>query len=898
MDNKKRRSSSILLIFILVLLGCFIIFAFMDTGSSGVKITGTEAYTMLENGEIAEWQAQVGGSVKIRIREGSSVTAEQFPNRADYYFDYDEITVTQLTEMTRQLNADKATTDPTYIEWDSVPQGISIFEILMPILYIAFGIFIIYFIFKLFSNNNKSAMNFGRSRARATGNIKVRFSDIAGADEEKEELAEIVEFLKNPTKFTDLGARIPKGVLLVGPPGTGKTLLARAVAGESNVPFLSISGSDFVEMFVGVGASRVRDLFDQAKKCAPCIVFIDEIDAVGRQRGTGLGGGNDEREQTLNQLLVEMDGFEPNEGIIVLAATNRSDVLDPALLRPGRFDRQIYVHTPDVRGREGIIRIHAKNKPIDDEVDFKTLARITSGFTGADIENMLNEAAILAARANRPKILMQDLTEGINKVIMGPQKKSRLVTERDKKITAYHESGHAILAKKLENAEEVQEVSIIPRGMAAGYTMSRPDSDDSHMTYAKLNDTIAELMGGRLAEEIFMKDISTGASNDIQRASEIARKMVQEWGMSKKFGFISFNSENEVFIGRDYQTRTNYSEKTAGEIDDEVKDILDHNYSRAKKILLENKKYIIEMAELLLEKETIYKDEVDMILEGKSRDEIIKHMDEQEEKRKAKDRAGKKEKEVLKNLKEAEVKVRTGEVFLKNGIISPEEFNKIKAQHAEAVKAYEEHMISKKTEEETKPQASQEENVSQNEQAEASIGQAVDEIFETEVEPEQAEEQAQEEAELLPQESAEQTEEQELDEVAEAQDQTQSEEELQEAPLEEREEDNQKGEETVEVVKRGRGRPRKNAVLPTEETKESQVTTEKRGRGRPKKTENVVEKKAETAPKKRGRPRKDAALSEPKQEKEKKEEKEVSPETLALTRRILNKMRNEDRDNN
>ena len=898
MDNKKRRSSSILLIFILVLLGCFIIFAFMDTGSSGVKITGTEAYTMLENGEIAEWQAQVGGSVKIRIREGSSVTAEQFPTRADYYFDYSSTWVDGFVEKTKELNSGKDATDPTYIVGNVIPQGISIFEILMPILYIAFGIFIIYFIFKLFSNNNKSAMNFGRSRARATGNIKVRFSDIAGADEEKEELAEIVEFLKNPTKFTDLGARIPKGVLLVGPPGTGKTLLARAVAGESNVPFLSISGSDFVEMFVGVGASRVRDLFDQAKKCAPCIVFIDEIDAVGRQRGTGLGGGNDEREQTLNQLLVEMDGFEPNEGIIVLAATNRSDVLDPALLRPGRFDRQIYVHTPDVRGREGIIRIHAKNKPIDDEVDFKTLARITSGFTGADIENMLNEAAILAARANRPKILMQDLTEGINKVIMGPQKKSRLVTERDKKITAYHESGHAILAKKLENAEEVQEVSIIPRGMAAGYTMSRPDSDDSHMTYAKLNDTIAELMGGRLAEEIFMKDISTGASNDIQRASEIARKMVQEWGMSKKFGFISFNSENEVFIGRDYQTRTNYSEKTAGEIDDEVKDILDHNYSRAKKILLENKKYIIEMAELLLEKETIYKDEVDMILEGKSRDEIIKHMDEQEEKRKAKDRAGKKEKEVLKNLKEAEVKVRTGEVFLKNGIISPEEFNKIKAQHAEAVKAYEEHMISKKTEEETKPQASQEENVSQNEQAEASIGQAVDEIFETEVEPEQAEEQAQEEAELLPQESAEQTEEQELDEVAEAQDQTQSEEELQEAPLEESEEDNQKGEETVEVVKRGRGRPRKNAVLPTEETKESQVTTEKRGRGRPKKTENVVEKKAETAPKKRGRPRKDAALSEPKQEKEKKEEKEVSPETLALTRRILNKMRNEDRDNN
>ena len=322
-------------------------------------------------------------------------------------------------------------------------------------------------------------------------------------------------------------------------------------------------------MFVGVGASRVRDLFDQAKKNAPCIVFIDEIDAVGRQRGAGLGGANAEREQTLNQLLVEMDGFEANEGIIVLAATNRSDVLDPALMRPGRFDRQIYVHVPDVRGREGILKIHARNKPIDEEVDFKTLARITSGFTGADIENMLNEAAILAARNNRSKILMQDITEGINKVIMGPQKKSVLVTDKDKKITAYHESGHAILGKKLKNCEDVQEVSIIPRGMAAGYTMSRPDSDDNHMTYGKLNDEIAMIMGGRIAEEVFMDDISTGASNDIQKATDIAKRMVTEWGMSSKFGFMNLGQKEEIFVGRDYQTKNSYSEKTASEIDED-----------------------------------------------------------------------------------------------------------------------------------------------------------------------------------------------------------------------------------------------------------------------------------------------------------------------------------------
>ena len=415
---------------------------------------------------------------------------------------------------------------------------------------------VMYIIYRQSQGQNQQAMNFGKTKARVTQSVKVRFSDVAGAEEEKEELQEIVEFLKNPKKFVDIGARIPKGVLLVGPPGTGKTLFAKAVAGEANVPFFSISGSDFVEMFVGVGASRVRDLFDQAKHNMPCIVFIDEIDAVGRQRGTGLGGGHDEREQTLNQLLVQMDGFEKNDGIIVMAATNRADILDPALLRPGRFDRQIYVQVPDVRGREEIFKVHARNKPIAPDIDFKTLARLTSGFTGADIENLLNEAAILCARDNRKVITMGDINEGINKVIAGPQKKSRVVSERDKRITAYHESGHAIVAKLLKNCDEVNEVSIIPRGQAAGYTITRPVNDDNHVTRGKLMDEIAMMLAGRVAEEIVIEDITTGASNDIQRASAIARKMVTEWGMSP-LGTISRQSRTRGVFGTRFQSTGN-----------------------------------------------------------------------------------------------------------------------------------------------------------------------------------------------------------------------------------------------------------------------------------------------------------------------------------------------------
>ena len=490
---------------------------------------------------------------------------------------------------------------------------------------------VFYIILRQTQGGTKGAMSFAKTQARVQKDLKVRFSDVAGADEEKEELKEVVEFLKSPARFSAIGARIPKGVLLVGPPGTGKTLFAKAVAGEAGVPFFSISGSDFVEMFVGVGASRVRDLFDTAKKSMPCIVFIDEIDAVGRQRGTGLGGGHDEREQTLNQLLVQMDGFETNEGIIVMAATNRADILDPALLRPGRFDRQIYVNLPDVKGREAILKVHSRNKPLDKDVNLKTVARMTSGFSGADLENLLNEAAILAARDNRKTITNKDLYEGVNKVLLGPQKKSRLVTETDKRITAYHEAGHAILARLLKNCDPVHEVSIIPRGQAAGYTMTLPDNDDNHLTLSKLLDDITMTLGGRVAEEMIIKDISAGASGDIQAVTKRARLMVTEWGMSEEIGPISYASDKEVFIGRDMASHVNYSDQTAASIDKEIKRIVEENLVRARKLLGENKDKLEVMARLLVEKETIYSEEVTMIMEGKSVEEITAFMDSNEE---------------------------------------------------------------------------------------------------------------------------------------------------------------------------------------------------------------------------------------------------------------------------
>ena len=487
-----------------------------------------------------------------------------------------------------------------------------------------FGILIIFLIFWFLfmsgtqgNNGGSKTMSFGKSRARMmnpTDKNKVTFDDVAGVDEEKEELEEIVEFLKNPKKFTDMGARIPKGVLLVGQPGTGKTLLAKAVAGEAGVPFFIISGSDFVEMFVGVGASRVRDLFDEAKKKAPCIIFIDEIDAVGRQRGAGLGGGHDEREQTLNQLLVEMDGFSANEGVIVLAATNRPDVLDKALLRPGRFDRQIVVSSPDVKAREQILEVHSRKKKLAIDVDLKTIAKNTSGFSGADLENVLNEAALLAARRNLREIGMQEIEDAMVKVTMGPEKRTRVRSDKEQKLVAYHEAGHAVVSRFLPTQDPVHQISIVPRGMAGGYTMYRPTEDKSFMSRTEMIENIVSLLGGRVAEKLILNDISTGASNDIERATKIARAMVTKYGMSDRVGTITLGqNQEEVFLGRDFAQSKEYSEETAGVIDEEVKKIIDDAYQKAETILREHIDKLHSVAGVLLEKEKIDGEEFDAI---------------------------------------------------------------------------------------------------------------------------------------------------------------------------------------------------------------------------------------------------------------------------------------------
>ena len=492
-------------------------------------------------------------------------------------------------------------------------------------LFTPFGLLAIFLIFWfiMMSGNNQNgskSLSFGKSRARlvnAGEKNRVTFDDVAGVDEEKEELEEIVEFLKNPKKFTDMGARIPKGVLLVGQPGTGKTLLAKAVAGEAGVPFYTISGSDFVEMFVGVGASRVRDLFEQAKKSAPCIIFIDEIDAVGRQRGAGLGGGHDEREQTLNQLLVEMDGFSDNEGVIILAATNRPDVLDKALLRAGRFDRQIVVSSPDVKAREQILEVHARKKKLADDVDLKIIAKNTSGFAGADLENVLNEAALLAARRNYKEIGMKEIEDAMVKVTMGPEKKTRVRSEKENKLVAYHEAGHAVVSRYLPTQDPVHQISIVPRGMAGGYTMYRPTEDKSFMSKTEMEENIVSLLGGRVAEALILNDISTGASNDIERASQIARNMVTKYGMSSKVGTVMFGGgQGEVFLGRDFAQTKDYSEETAALIDEEVKRIIETAYNRAVSILTEHMDKLHVVAGVLMEKEKIEGEEFDKIFEN------------------------------------------------------------------------------------------------------------------------------------------------------------------------------------------------------------------------------------------------------------------------------------------
>lgn len=601
MKTSTRRTLIIVGVIVLVIIA-FVI-AYELTKPTEITFYGTEnsLESMLANKQVEAIYIEGNYSAKIK----------KVGEKGYAYF----VNISSRTQFKEDLDAIKASgtglLDGVTVTFDDPSSGSLISSIVVPLILYA-ALFVVFMIvLRKSAGANSQAMNFGKTKANQVRDIKVRFNDVAGAEEEKQELQEIVDFLKHPKKYTDIGARIPRGVLLVGPPGTGKTLFAKAVAGEANVPFFSISGSDFVEMFVGVGASRVRDLFEQAQKNMPCIIFIDEIDAVGRQRGAGLGGGNDEREQTLNQLLVQMDGFEASSSIIVMAATNRADILDPALMRPGRFDRQIYVNVPDVKGREEIFKVHARNKPLAADINFKSLARLTAGFTGADIENILNESAILAARDDRKIITMKDISEAVNKVMAGPAKKSRLVTESDKRITAYHESGHAIVAKLMKHCDNVHEVSIIPRGMAAGYTITLPENDDNHMTKGKLLDDIAMMLGGRAAEELVIHDVSTGASNDIQRASQLARKMVTEWGMSDSIGNMYLGSSEEVFLGRDYQTHLTYSEEVAAKIDEEVKSIIDAQYQVALNILKENRSIMDAMVKALYEKETIYEDEID-----------------------------------------------------------------------------------------------------------------------------------------------------------------------------------------------------------------------------------------------------------------------------------------------
>ena len=572
-------------------------FAFYRNGTQGKVISYTEfkeAYVenKIETMTIKEDKMSVDGVFKDGKRFTSYVSNKMLDN---------------LLQETQGVE--------TVIKY-TPPNNIGIWISFLPTILIIGVIFFGLFMFTQQAQNsggNRGVMNFGKSKAKMANldGKKVTFKDVAGADEEKGELEEIVDFLKQPKRYIEMGARIPKGVLLVGPPGTGKTLLAKAIAGEAGVPFFSISGSDFVEMFVGVGASRVRDLFEQAKKNAPCIIFIDEIDAVGRQRGAGLGGGHDEREQTLNQLLVEMDGFGVNEGIIMIAATNRPDILDPALLRPGRFDRRILVGAPDVKGREEVLKVHTRNKHLSEDVDLKVLAKMTPGFSGADLENLTNEAALLAVRGGKSSIDMADIEEAITRVIAGPEKKSRVVSEYDRRITAVHESGHAVVSNVLEYADPVHEISIIQRGMAAGYTMNLPEEDRTHTSKKQLKDKMVELLGGRVAEKLVIGDISAGAKNDIDRASHIARSMVMEYGMSDVIGPISFGNSDggEVFLGRDIGKSSNISEETSAKIDEEIKKLIDEAYNRAESILRENISKLNAVTDVLLQKEKIDGDE-------------------------------------------------------------------------------------------------------------------------------------------------------------------------------------------------------------------------------------------------------------------------------------------------
>lgn len=582
----------IALIFVIMSL----VFIQSNSTSKVEKIPFSEFYTSILEHKVSEVEIQDNGMIQGKMAGSDKV----FTTYAGYLAKTDGLTK-EILEQTQQGVLKSKVKEPTQTHWilDLLPM------VMLILIIVAF-----WFIFvQQAQGGGSKVMGFGKSRAKLhkeDENIKITFNDVAGLQEEKEELKEIVDFLRSPQKYWNLGARIPKGILMVGPPGTGKTYLSKAVAGEAGVPFYSISGSDFVEMFVGVGASRVRDLFEQAKKTAPCIIFIDEIDAVGRKRGAGLGGGHDEREQTLNQLLVEMDGFRVNESIIVMAATNRPDILDPALLRPGRFDRQVMVGSPDVKGREEILKVHSRKKPLAEDVDLKVIARGTAGFTAADIENLMNEAALLTARNNGTKIKMQTIEEAIVKTIVGLAKKSRIITEDEKKLTAYHEAGHAILATVQKFCDPVHQVTIIPRGMAGGFTMSRPQEDRYYTTKQELKEKMVELLGGRVAEELILEDVSTGASNDLERVAKIARAMVTTYAMTDKLGAMAYgDSSDEVFLGKDFTTKPNYSEEVASQIDHEIKIIVDEAYATARKLLQENIDRLHNVAQALMVYETL-----------------------------------------------------------------------------------------------------------------------------------------------------------------------------------------------------------------------------------------------------------------------------------------------------
>ena len=614
-NNKWIRTLAVYLGIFLVVLLIAVMINGMQSSGSVKEVTFTEFVEALANEEVDTISIQ-DTSLKGTLLDGTVIHAYA-PSSIQLWSVNEEYIMPQVDSGSLTVLSEEPLTTPWYIS-------------MLPYL-LTVVIFVGLWVFFMNSSQGGAgrAMSFGKSRARMIKkeDAQVTFNDVAGLQEEKEELQEIVDFLKSPNRYTKLGARIPKGVLLVGPPGTGKTYVTKAVAGEAGVPFFSISGSDFVEMFVGVGASRVRDLFDQAKKNAPSIIFIDEIDAVGRRRGAGLGGGHDEREQTLNQMLVEMDGFGVNQGVIVFAATNRPDVLDPALLRPGRFDRQIVIGLPDVLGREEVFRVHSKNKPLDDSVDLRVLSRMTPGFSPADIENILNEAALLTARRGGKTIGMDELEEAITRVMAGPAKKSRKVTEAERRLTAYHEAGHAVLMRVLPNSDPVHQITIVPHGMAGGMTMFLPDEDRSFDSKSRMESSLIHLLGGRVAEALVLGDISTGASNDIERATQIARNMVAKYGMSEKLGAVNYSDADEVFLGKDFTSRKNYSDATAALIDGEVKRLIDHAYSMAESLLKEHRDKLELVAQTLLKVETLDAEQFEALFTGeKTSDDIVEEI--------------------------------------------------------------------------------------------------------------------------------------------------------------------------------------------------------------------------------------------------------------------------------